>query len=40
MIEASQVVRATVSRLIEAGSLGNEIIEAVFDGAKFAPYEG
>lgn len=40
MIEASQVVRATVSRLIEAGSLGEEIVEAVFDGIRFAPYEG
>lgn len=40
MIEASQTVRATVSRLIEAGSLGEDVIGAVFDGARFAPYEG
>lgn len=40
MIEESQVVRAAVSRLLEDGSLGDDLIEAVFDGTRFAPYEG
>ncbi len=40
MIEESQVVRAAVSRLLEAGAVGVDLIAAVFDGTKFAPYEG
>ncbi len=35
-----EAVRARVSQLLEVGSLADELIQAVFDGEEFAPYEG
>lgn len=36
----SEQARAAISRLSEVGSVGKEVVDAIFDGEEFAPYEG
>lgn len=36
----SEQVKTKLSRLHETGSLGKDLVDAMFDGEEFAPYEG